>query len=70
MTANIDGGVQETADRYKDYWKDRGDLYWYWRLTQEVVELGFALLGLHHDAPEHERIQIASMMINWNRKEE
>ena len=69
MTANIDSGVQATADRYKDYWKDRNDMYWYWRLVQEVVELGFVLLGWHHDTPEHERVQIASMMINWNRRD-
>lgn len=68
MTADVTGGVQETADRYRDYWKDKSDWYWYWRLVQEVVELGLCMAGLHDDSSEHEKIQIASICINWLRK--
>lgn len=64
MTADISGGIEETAKRYTKYWHDKSMLYWYWRLFQEVFELGLALLGLHNDTVEHEVIQIASIATN------
>ena len=50
---------------HQDYWHDKPDLYWFARLTQEVGELGSALVGDHDDSPEHELVQIAAIATNW-----
>lgn len=40
-------------------WQDRPVSYWYYRLCQEVGELGSALANDHEDPPEYELRQIA-----------
>ena len=52
--------------KYKSHWRTKPDRYWYWRLLQEVVELGLALLGVHKDMPEWELKQISGICINWH----
>jgi len=51
--------------RYKNYWRDKSDWYWLYRLLQEVAELTGSLLGIHKDSPRHELEQIASICMNW-----
>lgn len=50
---------------YENFWRNEPDRYWFWKLLQEVVELGLSLLGLHRHHPEKELAQIASICMNW-----
>ena len=65
VLTNTEADVIAHRRYYKDHWLDRGDLYWLWRLMQEVFELALALNGLHKDDPLLELRQIASICINW-----
>lgn len=51
--------------KYVTHWRTRGNLFWFIRLVEEVIELGLALAGLHKDEPRHELKQIGSICINW-----
>jgi hypothetical protein len=49
-------------------WLTRSDWYWLIGLWEEVFELTFALLGLHHGPIEWELIQISAIAANWLEK--
>ncbi len=51
--------------QYKLHWRDKSQLYWAYRLAQEVLELFFALIGLHKHSIESELAQIAGICTNW-----
>lgn len=57
--------VIEHRIKYKNKWRNRSNLYWLWRLLQEVAELIGSLMRLHKHKPEVELYQIASICINW-----
>lgn len=57
--------VLRLQNKYKNYWHEKSDAYWFWRLLQEVIELGFSLVGLHKDPSKWEKMQIAAICINW-----
>lgn len=57
--------VIQLTNKYKFYWQDRSNLYWAWRLFQEVMELFGSLIGIHKDPVKWELIQIASICMNW-----
>ena len=57
--------VMKYRRKYISHWRTRGNLYWFTHLVEEVIELGFSLVGLHKDPPELELKQIASICINW-----
>lgn len=59
------GDVLGVALKHRDTWADKDDDYWFYRLSQEVGELGSSLAGDHEDTPEHELRQIASIALNW-----
>jgi len=65
---SADKRVLEFRMKYCSQWRERGDLYWWWRMMQEVIELTFSLLGLHGDDPKWELAQIASICTNWLEK--
>lgn len=60
--------VIRMRNKYKDYWKDKSDWYWFFRLLLELLELAGSLLKIHKDPPEWELTQIASICINWLHK--
>lgn len=56
-------------NNHKNLWKGRSDIYWFWRLFQEVMELLGVIIGTHNDSKEHELCQISSICLNWLDKE-
>ena len=52
-------------NKYKDYWLNKSDWYWFWRLFQEFSELFGALIGRHKDPVKWELMQIAAICLNW-----
>lgn len=66
-TLSVDAAVIALADKYSETWRDKDDAYWFYRVNQEVGELGSVLAGDHDDAKEWELMQIAAMCINWLR---
>lgn len=61
----IDDKLKNYRLLYRKKWRNRSDLYWYWRSFQEFIELGLSLIGLHKDHPSLEKSQIAGIMANW-----
>jgi PHP family Zn ribbon phosphoesterase len=57
--------VTKLALKHKLTWRKRSNFYWLMRMLQEIVELAMALAGRHHDPPERELQQIASIAVNW-----
>lgn len=57
--------VEKFKQKYKNKWRDKPDSYWFYRLSQEVGELGSVLARDHEDTIEHELAQIASICLNW-----
>ena len=51
--------------KYKNFWRDKSEWYWLYRLLLEVRELISALLGVHKDPVRHELEQIAAICMNW-----
>lgn len=62
--------LEELAEKYKGWWADKPESYWFARLVQEVGELGSSLVGDHKDPPELELRQIYSIVTNWIRRRE
>ncbi len=62
---SIDTCVEIHRLRYKTYWRNKNSFYWYYKLVQEVLELGFSLIGWHKDPIELELAQIAGICTNW-----
>lgn len=56
--------------KYSTYWREKSDLYWMWRLFQEVCELFGSILGIHKDPIKWELMQIAAICLNWMYKNE
>jgi hypothetical protein len=56
--------------KYSDYWLDKSDLYWLWRIFLELLEVLGILLGTHKDPIKWELAQIAAICINWMYKKE
>lgn len=63
-----DTTVEELVERYKNSWQNEPESYWFYRLSQELGELGSSLAGDHEHPPIHELKQIASIATNWIRK--
>lgn len=55
------------AHTHRNMWRDKPESYWYYRLVEEVGELGSSLAQRHKDPPEVELEQIAAICINWLR---
>lgn len=51
--------------KYADKWRDQPQAYWFFRLMEEVGELGASLAGDHKDPPELELKEITSICLNW-----
>lgn len=52
--------------KYKDHWREKGDWYWFWKLSQEIMALAWNVAGFHRDgSPRWELMQIASICLNW-----
>lgn len=52
--------------KYKDHWREKNDWYWFWKLAQEFLALGWNVAGFHRDgSPRWELMQIASICMNW-----
>ncbi len=54
--------------RYKNYWRDKSEWYWLYKLLFEIRELVSALLGIHKRSVRYELEQIASICMNWMEK--
>lgn len=57
--------IRRRTALHVDTWSGRLDCYWFYRLCQEVGELGSSLAEDHEHSPEYEIAQIASICINW-----
>lgn len=57
--------VLALKEKYRDYWRDDPESYWFARLVEEVGELGGSLVGNHTDSPGWELAQIAAICLNW-----
>lgn len=62
--------VTALAWDHEEYWRDKPDWFWFWKLLKEFRELASALLGIHKDSPEWELMQIAAICLNWLEKRE
>ena len=51
--------------RFRDYWRDEPENYWFMRLMQEIGELADTFTGETQDDRAHELRQIASICMNW-----
>ena len=65
MAKKINEAIAEYTEQHNQYWRDKAQWYWMWRLIQEVFELLFSLIGVHKDKPEWELRQISSICANW-----
>ena len=52
-------------NRFREYWTDQPDSYWFMRLMQEVGELADTFMEETQDDRAHELRQIASICLNW-----
>jgi len=68
LNGSVSLNVIRLSNRYRYYWKTKGNLYWSYRLVGEVIELFLSLAKLHKDDPKWELLQIASICLNWSRK--
>jgi hypothetical protein len=57
--------VLTLAFKHRNTWKDKPIDYWYYRLMEEVGELGASLAGRHEDPPQLELLEIASIAMNF-----
>jgi len=57
-------------NKYKDYWRDKSDWYWMWRLFQEFLELFGSMMGWHKDPLKWELMQISAICLNWKYKKQ
>jgi len=57
--------VLELKTRHKSTWRDKPEWWWLLGLLEEVVELVFALVGLHRGPVDWELTQIAAIAMNW-----
>ena len=57
--------VVRLAVDHEQLWRDKGDDYWFYRLLEEVGELGASLSNDHEHPPELELSQIGSICLNW-----
>ena len=62
--------IRQRVNRHIDTWSGQPDCYWFYRLSQEIGELGSSLADDHEHSPEYEMAQIASICINWLIKKE
>ena len=62
---DVANDVVELKEKYREYWRDRSQWYWAWRLCQEVAELIGTLLHIHHDSVDWELMQISAIGMNW-----
>lgn len=58
-------GVWTLKEKYKTTWREQPESYWFYRLMEEVGELGASLANDHKDPPEWEMKQIAAICLNW-----
>jgi hypothetical protein len=61
----VDPGIWHLKQQHEGTWRGRCQAYWLFRLFLELLELAFALIGLHKDSPDWELKQIASIAMNW-----
>ena len=61
----VEKSVINLATEHKRTWRDEPEEYWFFRLIQEVGELGSALANDHEHPPDWELRQIAAICINW-----
>ena len=66
MTIRTD--IWQLVTIYSDKWRDKPDSYWFYRLLEEVGELGASLANDHEHSPDYELKQIASICVNWLEK--
>ena len=59
--------IQISVDHEK-LWRDKDDDYWFYKLLEEVGELGASLANTHEHPPELELSQISSICLNWLNK--
>lgn len=63
--AKIPLQVRELVDRHRNTWAGHPTSYWFYRLVEEVGELGSSLADHHEHPIELELAEIASICINW-----
>lgn len=66
--SEVKNAVIARAMTYSNHWQSKGDSYWFYRLLEEVGELGASLANDHEHSPGYELEQIASICINWLEK--
>ena len=57
--------VVEMSKEKEKLWRGKDDAYWFYRLLEEVGELGTSLANDHDHPPELELCQIGSICLNW-----
>jgi len=57
--------VWDLQTKHVNTWRDKAEWYWFARFSEEVGELGGALVGNHEGPVEWELSQIAAIALNW-----
>lgn len=57
--------VINLTNQHSNYWRDKSDDYWFYKLLEEVGELGASLANEHEHPPELELCQISAICLNW-----
>ena len=57
--------VWDLQTKHINTWRDKAEWYWFARFSEEVGELGGALVGNHDGPVEWELSQIAAIALNW-----
>ena len=60
--------VLQLKEEHKNTWRKKSNKFWYARMWEEFLELGFSLNGLHDHTPDSELIQLAAICLNWLEK--
>lgn len=64
-TTDVMRRILSLKEEHKATWRGKGICLWYLGLLEEVIELGLALVGLHHGPVDRELLQIATIAANW-----
>lgn len=62
---SVIGDVLKLKEQHKGTWRNKPSWFWYLSLFEEIIELTFALVGLHRHSPDTELAQIAAIALNW-----
>ena len=57
--------VWDLQSEHVNTWRDKAEWYWFARFSEEVGELGGALVGNHEGPVEWELSQVAAIALNW-----